>query len=148
MDHSRPHQAHAAQCRHAAAHRGKALYCAELNTRFLSFQERFPNASASESLRRFCAIERRFVVARGRTGQSSPFRPSTYQAWLRAWRRMHEGADEARQADRLDLMPPARFANVGPQEFLRDDATAHQRIDASILPSIAANPEISQGHQL
>jgi len=85
MDTKRPHQAHAAFCRHAASAREQAAYWAELDSRFHSFQEHLPDAP----LQRFCACQRQ-DAAKGRTG----FRTSTIQTWLRDWRRRHESVSE------------------------------------------------------
>lgn len=87
MDTKRPHQAHAAFCRHAAAIRDQAAYWAELDSRFHTFREHLFGAS----LQRFCACERqRQAVVLGRAG----FRPSTLQTWLRNWSGCHESVSE------------------------------------------------------
>lgn len=78
MEKTRPHQARAAQCRHAAAIQEQAKFWSDLDTRFRTFNTRLPAAS----LKRFCSIERRREdLTQGRAG----FRPSTLQRWLRDW---------------------------------------------------------------
>lgn len=73
------HQAHAARCRHQAAHQAKASYWAELNQRYAGFRLRYP----AEALTRFSSVERNRA---GASAAAYGFQESTIRTWLRAWR--------------------------------------------------------------
>lgn len=73
------HQAHAARCRHKAAHHAKAQFWAALDHRFSEFRLRFPR----ESLKRFISVERRRAHL---SASACGFRISTLMTWLREWR--------------------------------------------------------------
>jgi len=85
MDNKRPHQAHAAFCRHAAAIREQAAYWLELDSQYHTFLEEHPE----ESLQRFCACQRQKAM-KGR----ADFRASTTRTWLRSWRDQRESASK------------------------------------------------------